>query len=141
MLIDKIKEAGEKLAAQKAALVEEAKTTLAPALQEFIVSHPEIKAIRWRQYSPYFNDGYPCVFSLQGVEYQLANKEYEEDSDSDDWEYVSHWKKDKTETDLAVESIKDTLNLNEDILEAVFGDGVQVIVTKDGIDVEDYDHD
>mgnify|MGYP003440024300 CR=1 FL=1 len=141
MLIDKIKEAGEKLAAQKTALVEEAETTLAPALQEFIVSHPEIKAIRWRQYSPYFNDGEPCVFSLQGVEYQLANKEYgdEEDGDDTEWEYIS-WKP-SNPIEAAMKEIEDTLNLNEDILEAVFGDGVQVIVTKDGIDVEDYDHD
>lgn len=138
MLIDKIKALGESLAAQKAALVEEAKTTLAPALQEFLAANPEIRAIQWRQYTPYFNDGEPCEFSVNDVEYQFANKEYE-DEENEDWEYVS-WKPESA-IEQAVKDIQDTLQLNEDILEAVFGDGVRVIVTSAGIEVEDYDHD
>lgn len=38
--------------------IEHFKATIAAVL-----SHPEITGIAWTQYTPYFNDGEPCVFS------------------------------------------------------------------------------
>ena len=36
---------------------------LASALRA-VVERPEVAAVRWRQYTPYFNDGDPCVFGV-----------------------------------------------------------------------------
>lgn len=58
-----------------------------------ILAHPEVTGIAWTQYTPYFNDGDPCVFSVgepyfsfQGVnvsedtyfDYSWMEDEYEE---------------------------------------------------------------
>lgn len=37
------------------------------ALDE-LLAVPGVIAVRWRQYTPYFNDGDPCVFSIYGAE-------------------------------------------------------------------------
>lgn len=37
----------------------------APLLQT-LIDHPLFLSCRWRQYTPYFNDGDPCVFSAYG---------------------------------------------------------------------------
>lgn len=38
---------------------------------------PELIAVRWRQYTPYFNDGDPCVFHAYGVGFRLADTDEE----------------------------------------------------------------
>lgn len=47
------------------------KEELAPLI-EAVVNDPRIEAVRWVQYTPYFNDGEPCVFSIS--EYHFAIK-------------------------------------------------------------------
>ena len=32
-----------------------------------LAAAPEIAALRWRQYTPYFNDGEPCTFSVNDL--------------------------------------------------------------------------
>ena len=36
---------------------EKVQKQLKPVLKDFMNSHPNIKAIGWTQYTPYFNDG------------------------------------------------------------------------------------
>lgn len=45
------------------------------AIKEFFEIHPEIVALRWKQYTPYFNDGDACVFRYCGCEAKLATFE------------------------------------------------------------------
>lgn len=33
-------------------------------LADFLAEHPDIEHIKWDQYTPYFNDGEPCTFSV-----------------------------------------------------------------------------
>lgn len=35
------------------------------AFIDFFNEHPDIHALSWRQYTPYFNDGDPCVFGVR----------------------------------------------------------------------------
>lgn len=37
-----------------------------------LVSHPGFEAMRWRQYTPYFNDGDPCVFRIYEVYFRFV---------------------------------------------------------------------
>jgi hypothetical protein len=55
--------------------------------------HPDVAAIRWRQYTPYFNDGEPCTFNVCDPEVLLVGRnpevdEYNEgEEDEEGWEY------------------------------------------------------
>lgn len=48
-----------------------------------LLSFPEFGAIRWRQYTPYFNDGDACVFGVHGVSAQLVGVTVPEDEADD----------------------------------------------------------
>jgi len=37
-----------------------------------VLAHEEITGIAWTQYTPYFNDGEPCVFSVGEPDFRLA---------------------------------------------------------------------
>lgn len=45
------------------------------------------------------------------------------------------------ETQQACEQLSEELSGLEDALKTLFGDHVKVIVTKDGVEVEEYEHD
>lgn len=54
------------------------------SLYDVFVEHPTIQTISWTQYTPYFNDGEPCEFSvhdcagsilINGEEYPWDDKE------------------------------------------------------------------
>jgi hypothetical protein len=44
---------------------------LAPLIND-VLDDPSIEAIRWRQYTPYFNDGEACIFGVADVYFRLA---------------------------------------------------------------------
>ncbi len=121
---------------------EQAKAILAPGLQKFMEAHPDIKAIGWTQYTPYFNDGDPCVFGINEL-YVSATDERDEEVGGEGWFYL--WG--TPEKGLSEQSWADLIELkkalegSEDELEAAFGDHVRVIVTPTGVDVEEYEHD
>lgn len=121
---------------------EQAKAILAPGLQEFMASHPDVKAIGWTQYTPYFNDGDPCEFSVHEL-HASAVDERDDEVGGDGWEYLygksTKGFSQKSWDDLI--ALKEALNGAEPELEAAFGDHVLVIVTPAGIDVEEYEHD
>jgi hypothetical protein len=119
------------------------KAVLAPGLNLFMREHPEVKAIGWTQYTPYFNDGEPCVFNFHGLHASME----EERGDSlydEGWAEIYGKKADDGWTqqtwDDLVALAKALSDADED-LEAAFGDHVQVIVTPEGVDVEEYSHD
>lgn len=128
-----------------------------------LLSHPDVKAIRWRQYTPYFNDGEPCVFSVYGVGIDLGVKGEEsegrdypfgdyEDDFLDTWEI---WSSVRGRTAPALEKYKDDAELEtafrnlteniqggyyDNVLLSTFGDHAVVTVSADKITIERYDH-
>lgn len=56
-------------------------------LVEFVSNNPRIDALHWTQYTPYFNDGEPCVFSFNGLSVKIANcgddEEHDEEHDEE----------------------------------------------------------
>lgn len=40
-------------------------------LNELFKRHPELTKLRWRQYTPHFNDGDPCHFGVRDIEIQI----------------------------------------------------------------------
>lgn len=121
------------------------KDIAAPGFKLFMDEHPEIAAIRWEQYTPYFNDGDPCVFRVGELYYKLVGGDETGGDYGDGFEYLStyrkpegfmdqQWVKDLKELGSAISGAKDEML-------AAFGDHVRVIVTKEGVDVEEYEHD
>jgi hypothetical protein len=98
-------------------------------LNEFFEKRPEVYGIKWTQYTPYFNDGEPCVFRLGSVALYMTKQEFE-DQEQSIWEFETYGEEPET-----------SLNGIEDILLAVFGDHAEVSVTRDKIEVEEYSHD
>lgn len=46
-------------------------------LLDAVLDHPRVLAVRWRQYTPYFNDGDPCEFGVGEFGVKIAKEEGE----------------------------------------------------------------
>lgn len=136
--------------------------------KEFWDKNPGLTAVIWTQYTPYFNDGETCEFSVNDVVFTNAPE--------DELENVSPWAEYEGEYEdvFAVSEISYTLNSDrewhkrdrdallklgdkldaascdefaravshlDDVMLAMFGDHVKIIMTRDGFDVNDYAHD
>jgi hypothetical protein len=126
------------------------------SLKSFFELNPGINALRWTQYTPYFNDGDACVFGVNDVYFTNAKGEqlndvnswgwgeYEGD-DEDVWaeSYMTYLSGKQGVNAASCEFLSSMINSSEmvDIMEQMFGDHVCVTVTREGIDVEEYDHD
>lgn len=89
----------------------------------------DITAIRWEQYTPYFNDGSVCHFNV-----------YEPSLLVDNETVYSYSMSCKYESTLTI--VEDIILSNEltDIMLFLFGDHVQVTVYKDSYTIDPYDH-
>lgn len=143
--------------------------TLQPVFGHLIPTDSIIKEVRWRQYTPYFNDGDECIFSVNDPEIRFDGVpetfgDYE-DGFLDTWsiDYVERKQKrckesgDEWEPDdrdkvcldflskdrdsyTKIRSFLDTIP--DELMKELFGDGVCVTVKSDGeVEVDDYDHD
>lgn len=52
---------------------------------------PELEFITWTQYSPYFNDGDECTFSVHDLEYKLKGETPEDDDEDEDYFYEGRY--------------------------------------------------
>lgn len=148
-MLDKINEA--RAAYEKA--MEEASSSIqeeiGKALAEAMKTLPEeYTHIKWRQYTPYFNDGDTCTFSVHEP-YLISDSEDDYHGDDglelSEW-YVNHDIKEGRKPAEFKEQVEPLLtlwdSLSEDVLERAFGDHVRVTVTRDGtVEVDDCDHD
>lgn len=109
---------------------------------------PELEGFSWNQYTPYFNDGDPCVFHIWNSDYpdiKLTDMDDYESSDDSARFRVPYNKPEGfvlTREQRISESIKSILTaIDESVFESLFGDHATVIVTRDGIEVEECSHD
>jgi hypothetical protein len=110
-------------------------------LDEIFAAHPEIKGIRWKQYTPYFNDGDPCEFSVREA---LVSFGEETGGDYDDGYVGTYELKNKKHPALkAIQEFSELIQSEgmSDVMQTVFDDHVQVTVTPADVEVESYEHD
>lgn len=129
----------EKIKAELAAFDEKRKT-LAAELQKnfpelfkgFFAKHTWVESFKWRQYTPYFNDGDECTFGVcQGY-------------DDIDINEVNYWDDENREERKPVyEELSDILtSVPEEFYKDLFGDHVEVIINRNGaVETEEYEHD
>jgi hypothetical protein len=96
-------------------------------------SNPDVKAMRWNQYTPYFNDGDECVFGVNDLMVKAENPEDAEDADG----FASLWGGNKNEPLL---KWWNSIQCDEAFL-AAFGNHCQITATPEGFEVDGYDHD
>lgn len=159
---------------------EKSKALFNEKITEFFTAYPEIGAIGWNQYTPYFNDGDTCEFGRGDIYFVDAEQEdedwlddigndchmedlkfsYKTPSEPGNYAYANkhqpYWaetikkyndyialgpsrKKDVCEACEALKSILETIP--EDIYYDMFGDHAFVLITKNGVKVEEFKHD
>lgn len=130
-----------------------------------VLNIPGVEAVKWEQYTPYFNDGEACEFGWdEGPRVRVAGDDEEAGEYSDGYrtEFVEVHYNPKapvgsserwTETPVVIEGVDTdaiTKALNdlakefahqEVLLRKTFGDPAEVTATKAGFEVEHYDHD
>jgi len=156
--------------AAKAKMIEEGKKVLTEGFKAYLDKYPQVGSLTWSQYTPYFNDGDSCVFSRNDIyALPLAKQEGDEDDDEDDYPEGRHmflldydikeppgeknrwtWKDRpyKPVPGMTEEEVKQAAadlalfeKIPDEVFLDVFDDHVEVTVTRDGIDVEEYSHD
>lgn len=139
-LQDVINNFNQRMADLKQQMTKEFEKEIRGIFTEIFTANPTIKKIGWMQYTPFFNDGEPCVFSVHGIYFCC---EHDDDTDNDsiyDWRYMSG--NIEKEGFVGLKELENLMDASDDILLTMFGDHVRVIVTPDGLDVEEYeDHD
>lgn len=112
------------------------KEAVVAAYVEAMAPHPTAKAVRWRQYTPYFNDGDACTFSSGDLSILFDGAD-EEAGDYEDGYIENYGLGDEQRAVFA-----DMPDVDDDILLAVFDDHVCVTIERDGTCVVDeYSHD
>lgn len=131
-------------------------------LQEFFAANPTIAAVKWAQYTPYFNDGDPCIFRVGDPQIKLVrefvpadsandsssetqssnNTDYDEDDEDNDG-FIYIWSASQVGAELynVVNELGGKLSDIEDILEVIFGEAL-VVATPTELTVEEHvEHD
>lgn len=128
------------------------------ALDE-VLALPNVEAVKWTQYTPYFNDGDACVFGASEVRVRIID-------DADDvGEYEDGYRTyydlyelgpgrgervwfdiNGVSSEVYATALRDFENLlssgrHDAVLSAEFGDPAEVVATTAGFEVEFYDHD
>jgi hypothetical protein len=133
----------------KKAIAEKGEGFLKKIFNDVFDKYPEVKALGWTQYTPYFNDGDTCTFSvhdiygapiddvekLSGLEYGFL-EEVDDDGGQGDMTFSSYDHQGIKELEKALHS-----SAGEEVLKVIFGDHVKIIVTRAGIEAEEYTHD
>ena len=108
--------------------------------KEIFDKYPELHSFSWDQYTPYFNDGDECVFRVN----DWLKVQFEDGYILEDWSSTSR-KYAKNESpkymDAADEAYKLVSSIPEDVMKKIFGDHIEVTIRRNGIEVEDYEHD
>ena len=128
---------------------------MAVLFKAFFDTHPNVKTISWVQYTPYFNDGDECVFSVGDIYYHTVEWEDVEDKwgegegviqarvwDDNARRYVNNPElSEALANDMRQFSNILNSEANEAVMLAMFENHVWVRAHRDGFEIEEYSHD
>jgi hypothetical protein len=138
-----------------------------------------IQAIAWTQYTPYFNDGDECVFSVNEPTFILGGfdpdeevdsvYDYEDDEKYELYAYFSDWTRESYKKEIEsgdpglwaqaaydritkqdekyghihalYESFYKIMITHSDLMKYIYGDHVQIVLSKNRTEVLEFDHD
>lgn len=112
---------------------------------------PTIKTIEWTQYTPWWNDGDPCTFSVHDPEinghakwaWRTIREAFKGAHAEREWaQGAVKDHREELEAGVNYEQVFDFLGaFGHDCYLSMFGDHAKVVITRDGITVEEYSHD
>ena len=149
----KIEDLSKKMSDLQKEMKDEGQKAFKEALTELLKEYPVVEAVRWTQYTPYFNDGGPCEFSVHNKTVKFVGGDDEGGDDEngfyDSWSVKYYSEKGGEESKgfpqgalAAANAIHKFLSaVPDEIYLASFGDHVEVTATRDGLEVEHRDHD
>jgi hypothetical protein len=108
-------------------LVQTGEMFLVEHIQNILNKYPQLEKISWRAYTPYFNDGETCYFisrhtspDIEGENLKYGTPEYEQ---------------------IKKELVEFLSQFDDDLMLDLFGGHVQIVITREGLAVEEYEHD
>lgn len=130
----------------KQEMVKVAKEGLAVEFKKFFESWPEVEAIRWAQYTPYFNDGEPCVFGVNNATVKLVGDEDDGeygDGFNDEYHFHNYKTGEKRKGYEEMQALNGAIHACSEVMQVLFGDHCQVTIwrNKPEAEVEEYSHD
>jgi hypothetical protein len=146
---------------------EQAQAAFKEMAKEFFDKNPGLTAVKWCQYTPYFNDGEPCVFGIGEVVFTNASEDelenvspwgdYEGDDEnvfaSNNIKYTLEsgrdWHKETAEKIRnsggvdpdSCNEFENAVHQLDDVMLEMFGDHVQITMTREGFEIDEYSHD
>ena len=159
MNLESLKEKQKEIAKLKAEAQQMASDAFDSFCKEIFEKHPKVESFGWSQYTPYFNDGDTCTFSAN-TDYISINGEHVDDSKWVNEKNVIDWGTWNRELRIyegrievpnldynselvkgADEIVEFLSNFDNDFYITRFGDHAEITVSKDGVDVDEYEHD
>lgn len=150
-----------KIEAAKEEASTNARKLFRPIFDEFFEKCPIIESIYWTQYTPYWNDGDECVFGVNDIYFtnyviEITESSHHPEDTYEDYEngdfvrgeHRLHYGRvgvlEKLLTDeqkQLIMNISQLLDHNNDVMELVFGNDAEIVVTKTDHTIYEYDHD
>ena len=159
MNLEALKEKQKEIAKLKAEAQQMASDAFDSFCKEIFEKHPKVESFGWSQYTPYFNDGDTCTFSVN-TDYISINGEHVDDSNWVSEKNITNWgtwnrdlrtyegRVEVPNLDYNSELVKGAdeiveflSNFDDDFYITRFGDHAEITVSKDGVDVDEYEHD
>ena len=119
---------------------------IASATSDLFKTYPQIEAMSWVQYTPAWNDGEPCEFSVCDPTFAIAGVGEDEDEDEDEDEEGLELYQIRCEQLLPEDAIHDCdsistfLNSVGHLLESIYGTNQRITIYADGTEeIEEYD--
>lgn len=104
--------------------------------------NPIIQEIRWDQYTPSFNDGDPCEFTIGDVGFLLHNKQtigYYDFDEDDEFEGTKVEQHIEDHLKNIVNEFTNKIQALDTVMESLFGNNVTIIINRDGVQIKEYD--
>lgn len=120
---------------------------------DLVLGIPEVEAVKWSQYTPYWNDGEACTFQVGEIYVKLTGDLEDAGEEEDGWRHScdlqdSEYSPVPEALLAAAEGAHEALEEMSyqetkkyyTALEQAFGDHTEVTATREGFAIEEYEH-
>lgn len=154
-----LREKQEEIKKLKKEMLEASNKIFTDLTKTIFEDHPKVESFGWNQFTPYFNDGDTCYFSVN-TDYIQINGESVDESDWINETKITNygtWNREKREYEgrtevpnldydpelaKATDEIREFLrNFDNDFFLSQFGDHAEITITAEGVSVDEYEHD
>lgn len=139
---EKLKELNQQLDNIRQQIREAAKGVFVDSVTGLFTENTDLDSFGWRQWTPHWNDGQPCVFAAStdpDTIYINGSNVYDDDFEMIEIEEMSD-EENRRAAELADEVSRILIAIGDSNLELMFGDHAEIVVHRDGeIEVKKYE--